>query len=147
MNGAIVIVLLLAGIALLPVWRGGTALYGPPGLLTDAPPGITAALMGKVTPADRVWNAQAWGSWLEFALPGVPVAVDSRIEVIPTAAWDDHIALSGGASDWQSILDRWQVTVVVASKTEQAALIPLMEASPAWAVLYKDADGVVFVRR
>ncbi len=147
LNGAIVIVLLLAGVILLPIWRGGTTLLGPAGLLADAPPGITVALVGKVGPSDRIWNAQAWGSWLEFATPGVPVAVDSRIEVIPTMAWDDHIALSGGASDWQAILDRWQVTVVVASKNEQAALIPLMEASPAWSVLYQDADGVVFVRR
>ena len=146
-NGAIVIVLALVGIVLLPGWRGGSALAGPPGLLTDAPPGITAALIGRVGPSDRIWNAQAWGSWLEFALPGVPIAVDSRIEVIPTAAWDDHIALSGGASDWQAILDRWKVTVVVASRTEQAALIPLIQASSAWTVIHADADGLVFGRR
>ena len=146
LNGAIVIVLLVAGVALLPSWRaGGSA--GPAGLLSDAPTGITTALAGKVGPSDRIWNAQRWGSWLEFALPGVPVAVDSRIEVIPTAAWDDHLALSSGAADWQAILDRWGVTVVVASREEQAALIPLLTASPAWTRAYQDADGVVFVKR
>lgn len=147
LNGAIVVVLALVGVILLPVWRGGNALQGPPGLLTDAPSGITTALLGRVGPADRVWNAQRWGSWLELALPGVPIAVDSRIEVIPTAAWDDHVALSDGAFDWQAILDRWQVTVVVASREEQAALIPLIQASPAWRQVYQDADGLVFVRR
>jgi len=54
---------------------------------------------------------------------------------------------AGGAPNWQSIFDRWSVTVVVASRTEQAALIPLIQASPAWTVLYQDADGVIFVRR
>jgi hypothetical protein len=147
LNGAIVVVLALVGVVLLPTWRGGSGLEGPAGLLTDAPAGISAALAGRVGPSDRIWNAQRWGSWLEFALPGVPIAVDSRIEVIPTAAWDDHIALSGGAADWQAILDRWKVTVVVASRDEQAALIPLITASPAWTVLYRDPDGVVFVRR
>jgi hypothetical protein len=147
LNGLIVIVLILVGIALLPIWRGGSALEGPAGLLTEAPQGITGALAGKVGPSDRIWSAQAWGSWLEFALPGVPIAVDSRIEVIPVSAWNDHLALSGGAPNWQSILDRWSVTVVVASRTEQAALIPLIQASPAWTVLYQDADGVIFVRR
>ena len=141
LNGAIVGVLVLVGVVLLPTWRGGT------GLLTDAPSGITAALASRVSPSDRIWNAQAWGSWLEFALPGVPVAVDSRIEVIPTTAWDDHIALSGGAAGWQAILDRWKVTVVAASRTEQAGLIPLIQASPAWSQVYQDADGIVFVRR
>jgi hypothetical protein len=147
LNGAIVVVLALVGVLLLPIWRGGTALQGPAGLLTDAPPGITAALIARVSPADRIWNAQAWGSWLEFALPGVPIAVDSRIEVIPAAAWVDHIALSSGASDWEAILDRWKVTVVVASHEEQAELIPLISASPAWTKVYSDADGLVFVRR
>ena len=137
----------MVGILLSCRLRGGSALLGPPGLLTDAPPGITAALMGKVGPSDRIWNAQAWGSWFEFALPGVPIAVDSRIEVIPVQAWNDHVALSGGTPEWQTILDRWMVTVVVASRTEQAGLIPLMEASPAWTVVYKDADGVIFARR
>lgn len=138
-NGLIVVVLALVGVLLLPTWR-------PDSLLTDAPAGITAALAARVGPADRVWAAQRWGSWLELALPGVPIAVDSRIEVIPTAAWDDHIALSEGSADWQAILDRWQVSVVVASKTEQAALIPLMKASPRWTILYQDADGLIFVR-
>ncbi len=146
LNGAIVIVLLLAGIALLPNWRtAGSA--GSASLLSDAPTGITAALAGRVGPSDRIWNAQRWGSWLEFALPGVPVAVDSRIEVIPDGAWDDHLALSAGNSDWQAILDRWKVTVVVASREEQAALIPLLQASAAWTQVYQDADGLVFVRR
>ena len=141
LNGAIVLVLVLAGVALLPTWRSGTS------LLTDAPSGISAALAGRVGPTDRIWNAQMWGSWLEFAVPGVPIAVDSRIEVIPGQAWDDHVALSGGSADWQAILDRWKVTVVVASRTEQAALIPLLRASTAWTVLHEDSDGVVFVRR
>jgi hypothetical protein len=145
-NGAIVIVLIALGFLLLLPLRGGSALMGPPGLLTDAPPGITAALVGKVGPRDRIWNAQAWGSWFEFALPGVPVAVDSRIEVIPPGAWADHLALSAGAPDWETILDRWQVTVVVARRTEQAGLIPLMQASPRWRISYEDAQGVVFVR-
>jgi hypothetical protein len=140
LNGAIVVVLALVGVLLLPFWRGNS-------LLTDAPTGITAALASRVGPTDRVWNAQAWGSWFELALPGVPIAVDSRIEVIPTAAWDDHLALSAGASDWEEILDRWKVTVVVASREEQAGLIPLIQASSAWTQVYQDADGLVFVRR
>jgi len=146
-NGAIVIVLAMVGVLLLLPLRGGSALMGPPGLLTDAPEGVTAALVGKVSSTDRIWNAQAWGSWFEFALPGVPVAVDSRIEVIPADAWADHVALSAGLSDWESILDRWEVSVVVASRTEQARLIPLMETSPRWIVLYEDIDGVIFGRR
>ncbi len=115
-------------------------------MLTDAPPGLTTAVLAEAQPDDRIWNAQRWGSWLEFAVPGAPVAVDSRIELIPADAWTDHLALSAGSSDWASILDRRGVTMVVASATEQHALIPLLRASAAWRQLAADADGAVFVR-
>ncbi len=140
--GAMVVVV----IVLLPTWRGGDPLYGPAGLLTDAPPGVTAAVEAVAGPADRIWNAQRWGSWLEFAVPSVPVAVDSRIELIPPDAWADHLALSSGAPDWATILDRRGVTIVVASATEQHALIDLMRASPDWRATFADQDGTVFVR-
>jgi hypothetical protein len=131
---------------LLPIWRGGSVLYGPPGLLSDAPRGITEAVQSVVQPADRIWNAQRWGSWLEFAVPGALVAVDSRIELIPEDAWADHLALSHGASDALAILDRRQATLVVASASEQAGLLPQLRSSAGWHLLYEDADGSVFVR-
>ena len=142
----IVVVLIVLAIAILPLWRGGEPRYGPTGLLTDAPRQITDSLLGAARAGDRIWNAQRWGSWLEFAVRQAPVAVDSRIELIPADAWDDHLALSGGASDWEAILDRRGVTIVVASATEQRGLIPLMRASTGWRVLADTEDGVVFVR-
>jgi hypothetical protein len=146
LNTAIALMLLVGVVALVPLWRGGDALYGPSGLLADAPGGITDAVRAVARPTDRIWNAQRWGSWLEFAVPAAPVAVDSRIELIPTDAWDDHLALSGGSSDWAAILGRRGVTIVVAAADEQKALIPLLRASPLWRVLDEDAAGAVFVR-
>jgi hypothetical protein len=143
----IVALLLVALVALLPVWRGGDRLYGPTGLVADAPRQITDAVLAVARPGDRIWNAQRWGSWLELAVPAATVAVDSRIELIPTDAWADHLALSGGAPDWSSILDRRGVTIVVASATEQEALIPLLRAAPAWTTAFDGPDGAVFVLR
>ena len=146
-NTAIVVALGLLAVLLLPTWRGGDTLYGPPGLLTDAPRGITTAVTSIARPTDRIWNAQRWGSWLEFALPGVPVAVDSRIELIPAEVWSDHLALSAGAPDWAAILDRRRITIVVAAASEQRALLPLLRASPTWRLVHEDTDGAVFARR
>ncbi len=142
----IVAVLALAVVALLPVWRAGDPRYGPAGLLTDAPRGITEAVLADSPAGARIWNAQRWGSWLELTDPGATVAVDSRIELIPGAAWDDHLVVSAGAAGWSDILDRWGVTVVVASLTEQRGLIPQLRASSGWRVAYEDDLGVVFMR-
>ena len=68
---SIVAVLVVVAVAILPIWRGGDPLYGPTGLLTDAPRWITDAVVSVARPEDRIWNAQRWGSWLEFAVPRV----------------------------------------------------------------------------
>ncbi len=146
LNTAIVAVLALAILALLPVWRGGDPRYGPSGLLADAPKGITDALLATVRPGDRIWSAQRWGSWLELTVPEATVAVDSRIELVPADAWTDHLALSGGSPDWASILERRGVTLVVASATEQAALIRVMRAGSLWRLRYEDGEGAIFER-
>ncbi len=146
-NGALVLVLTLAGFVLLPSWREGDPLYGPTGLLVDAPRGVTDALRAAATPTDRLFAAQSWGSWFELVLPGVPVFADSRIEVVPAAAWSDYLAISGAEAGWSDRLDRWKVTLVAASKADQPALIAALDGNPRWRRLHVDDEGAVFIRR
>lgn len=145
-NTAVAGAVCLAIVAALPTWRGGDARYGPAGLVTDAPRGVTNAVLTAARPGDKVWNAQRWGSWLELAVPDVTVAVDSRVELIPADAWADHVELSGGAANWADILDRRGVTMVVANVDEQRGLIPLMAAASDWRLVYRDSEGAIFIR-
>jgi len=145
-NGVLVLTLGLAIVLLLPTWRGGDALYGPPGLLVDAPRTVTDALLGRVTSADRLFNAQRWGSWFELAVPGVPVFVDSRIELFPSAVWDDYLAVSAAAPGWQDVLQRWDVTALAISADEQPALLEAIAREGAWELVASDADGALYLR-
>lgn len=145
-NGAVVLTLLGGIVLLLPTWRGGDPLYGPPGLLVDAPRGVTDALLARTTPADRVFNAQRWGSWLEFAVPEAPLFVDSRIELFSADVWADYLDISAGDAGWQASLDRWGVTVLALSRGEQAGLLEALEADAGWEAVHSDEDGAVYVR-
>ncbi len=119
-----------------------------PGMLMEAPAGITAALRTMVTPGEPVFNAQAWGSWLELALPGNPVAVDSRIELFSRDVWDRYARVSTAQPDWEQILEEWHVRIVVVNARQQPILLrQLLQGSPRWQQQYRDADGAVFVRR
>ena len=69
-NTVVAAALVLGCLVLLPVWRSSDPFGGPAGLLTDAPAGIARHLAAVARPVDRVWNAQAWGSWLELTAPG-----------------------------------------------------------------------------
>lgn len=146
LNAVIVTVLGIAIVALVPIWRGGDDRYGPSGLLADAPRGVTEGLLDVVRPGDRIWNAQRWGSWLELTVPEASVAVDSRIELIPSDAWTDHLAITAGGPDAVSILDRRGVTVVVASRSEQPGLVEALAHAPSWRSVYEGPDGAVFIR-
>jgi hypothetical protein len=134
--------IVLAGVALLPVWRPiDPGLQAPVGVVGNAPPGITAALRDTLRPDDRVFNPQPWGSWFEFALPAWPVAIDSRIEVFPVDVWDRYEGVLAGVDGWQGQLDAWRVTLAVIGPDDDPAADRLTGAG--WTELYRDADGAV----
>ncbi|MEO7231063.1 MAG: hypothetical protein ABIZ30_10790 [Candidatus Limnocylindrales bacterium] len=153
LNALVAGVLVVAGIALLPAWRPVDPDLGVPrGLLGQAPPGITAALRELATSADRVWNPQVWGSWLEFAVPKPMYAFDSRIEVIPAEVWSDASVVAAAGSGWDQILERGGATIVITDDPETSPLaaalatVPLGPAASAWHRVYADSEGSIWVR-
>jgi hypothetical protein len=147
LNAAIVGLLTLGIVAMLIPWLPYTGRSMPTERqLVFAPVGITGELHRILTPGQVLFNAQIWGSWLEFEFPGNPVIVDSRIEVVPTSVWSNYDAVSRGSEGWQAILDSWHVDVAVLARDQQPYLIPRMKADPGWRLVYEDAEGLIFRR-
>ena len=143
-NAAIVIALAAIGIALLPAWRPidpGTR--APAGLLTDAPPGLTAALREIVRPGDRILDAQAWGSWLEYTFPDATVAVDSRVEFFPPQVWRDYESVLFGREDAPAVLSRWRANLAALEPTQSETRAGLERLG--WRVTYSGEDGVLLI--
>jgi hypothetical protein len=146
-NLAIAVALVVAAVALLPVWRPvDPGLGAPAGVVGSAPSGITATVRTIATPQDRLLNPQPWGSWFEFALPRLPVAIDSRIELFPRSVWDDYEIVSSAGAGWLGILDRWGVTMIATAREGDGRLAAALSANPGWRQVYTDADGLLFVR-
>lgn len=143
-NAALAGGLVLAGIAFLPAWRPidpGT--LAPTGVVANAPSGITGALRDLARPGDRLLNPQVWGSWFEFALPDLPVAIDSRIEFFPAATWDAYDATRRTDSQGQLQLRQWKVTIAVVSADERPLLDRLTRLG--WRTVHDDDDGWIAV--
>jgi hypothetical protein len=141
------IVLVLGGLVVLlqPAWRASPTFAGPDGSLTDAPAGLAAAMRASASPADRAVVPQRWASWFEWAAPGVPVMVDSRIEVEPASAWADYLTISTGGPGALETLARTRASLVVVDRREQGALLRTLEApGSGWRVVADDADGALF---
>ena len=147
LNAAIVGVLALTIIVVLMPWTRYTGRAMPDdGRLAYAPVGITRELHGILRPGELVFNAQPWGSWLEFEFPRNLVLVDSLVEVVPQSVWWKYYAVSAGVEGWQATLDSWQIDVAVLARDQQGPLIPRMRADPGWRLVYEDAEGLIFRR-
>jgi hypothetical protein len=147
LNAAIVGLLALTLIGSMIRWAPLTGPAMPTGgRLAFAPVGITRELQRTLGPGEVVFNAQKWGSWLEFAFPRSPVIVDSLVEVIPPSAWWKYYAVSSGVEGWQATLDAWDVDVAVLARDQQEQLIPKVRADPGWRLVYEDAEGLIFRR-
>jgi hypothetical protein len=88
---------------------------------------------------------QRWASWFEWAAPGVPVIVDSRIEVVPPTAWADYLVIAAGGPGTLETLARIGASVVVVDRRDQAALLRTLQASDSgWRAIAEDEDGALF---
>jgi hypothetical protein len=145
LNLGIVLVLVALIVLLQPAWRPSPILAGPDGLLTDAPAGLAAAMRDTSSPADRAVVPQRWASWFEWAAPGVPVMVDSRIEVVPASAWADYLVIAAGGPGTLQALARNRASLVVVDRRGQDALMRTLEGSDAsWLIVAQDGDGAMF---
>lgn len=113
-------------------------------LAAPAPAGVTATLRDLAMPGDRVLNPQTWGSWFEYAVPKVLVAVDSRIEFYREDVWHSYETVLDGRDGWQDQLNEWDVRFVVT--TARDARLRDRLAAAGWRELYRDGDGAVYAR-
>jgi len=144
LNVVVAAAIVLVGIVLLPVWRPiDPDLGAPQEVVGNAPPGITAELRKVALPGDRLFNPQPWGSWFEFDLPALPIAIDSRIELFPAAVWDVYQNIVDGGDGWQAQLAEWDPSIVVVAFRDPGFGTRL--ASAGWRSVYSDTDGSVFV--
>lgn len=126
LNAWLMAVLVLAGVVLLPPLRDVGPAGVPGGTLSAAPQGIAAKLRelvdaGAIVPGAHAWNPQLWGSWLEYAVPDLAYAVDSRIELFPVDLWTDVHTAANANGEWLSIFDEYDVDVIITdwNATEQ----------------------------
>jgi len=133
-------------VSLVALPSGRTALPGslvPAEGVSPAPAALTASLRDLAGPGDRVLNPQSWGSWFEYAVPDVLVAVDSRIELFRPEVWATYESIIAGRDGWQRALADWRVTHVVVEADATGFKERLVTAG--WDVVHDDADGALLV--
>ena len=92
-------------------------------------------------PEGRLFNEYAWGGYLIWALPEYPVFVDGRTDLYGDEIIGDWSEVISGGGDWQAILERWQVGLVLVAPGQ-----PLEREldREGWKDLYRDKTAVIY---
>jgi hypothetical protein len=77
--------------------------------------------------------------------PQQRVFIDDRYDMYPTGLIHEFFDVASGAPDWQRVLDRHHVDVVVWKR--HRALTAELDQSPKWQRVHTDASDAVWVRR
>jgi hypothetical protein len=143
--------LLVAVLASVPLigavrWLPYASSEPPASLLVHDPVLLTAELRSLLRPGEPFANSQSWGSWFELALPGHPVFVDSRFEVVPPEAVRASITIGEAEPGWEDELDSLPVRILAVDRETEQPLVDALPSNAAWREVYSDDDGLVYVR-
>jgi hypothetical protein len=146
-RGLVVAAASVAVLALAAGVRAGTDdVTGAPARLADDAPQVLVGATRRALPAgSRLLVFQPFASWFEFALPGYPVMVDSRIELFPDDVWRDYDTVIVAGAGWQEIPRSWRISAIVLPP--RAVLADALRDDPAWRPVADVEAGSVFVRR
>jgi len=93
-----------------------------------------------------LWNDYAFGSYLAFALPSRPTWLDSRFFVYPPEQMEEYQQISHGSPEWELLLRREGVNLLLLSTASQTKLIENVKSSHQWCEQYGDKYAVIFSR-
>jgi len=87
-----------------------------------------------------------FSSYLTFALPARLVWIDNRFNAYPPEHWGKYQTISSAKPQWDNLIDKDKVNLLMLSQTSQPSLIQAVEESNKWCEQYRDKTTVIFLR-
>lgn len=100
-------------------------------------------------PSAQVFARFEWGEYLAWAGHShSKIFMDGRIEIYPDSVWNDYASITRGDPDWEKILDRWRVDVLLldADFHRKSGLLSRVESSSQWQLRYQSGNALVWQR-
>lgn len=123
-----------------------TSISLPPYAYAATTPTRAAEVVCQLRPDTRLFNNQAYGSYLAWTCPTMPTFIDTRVELYPTAQWRDYLRIGNALHDWNARLREYGINTLFVQKESESELIAAAKASGQWTTLYEDDYAVVMQR-
>jgi len=150
LNRLLVTIMLLLCVASLPWFRPYIPIPGTsPRFVTPETPEKAVDYLCALSQERplRVYQTEAVGSYLIWACPAIPVFIDTRIELYPPDQWQDHISIGNARYNWEELLVKYGMNVLLLQTDLHKELVAAATASPNWQRTYEDKLFVVFQKR
>ena len=138
-NAAVMVAMLIAGISI-----HGRRAARFPSVEEGTFPVKALPYLASFKPVGRVFNDYNWGGYLEWHARGLPIFVDSRVDIFErSGAFADYLNAIQ-LKDSFAILDKYQIRYVLFR--QDTPLVYLLRHSPAWKIDYEDTTTILMER-
>lgn len=145
-NRVLGVLLLLFPLALLPGLRASWWQQAPPVYSATTPVEAVEWLKANPQYADYLWSDFTYSTYLTSTLPERKLFMTNRFEDFPPEQFSDNKHIAKADYDWQSLLEQYNVNLLMPSLENQPDLIAAASASPVWKEVYRDKQTVIFAR-
>lgn len=117
----------------------------PSGKYTSNTP-IKATLWLKSHPeiSGNLWADLAMSVYMIYAIPERPVWIDTRTNLYSLEQWNDYLAIANAMSNWETLLTRDDIKLLLLDSEKQPRLIQVLKDSPHWHSPYQDEHSIIY---
>lgn len=94
--------------------------------------------------AGRVFNQMAWGGYLLYERPDIPVFIDGQTDFYGEELSREYLTVLEARPGWREVLERHRIEWTLTYKEEP--INQLLELDPGWGQIYTDSTAVSFRR-
>jgi len=144
LNLIIGILLILIPVVTLPGIRGLWWKVGRP-VYSKSPP-IEAVEWLQKNPQlpGEIWSDFDSSTYLTYALPERKLFMTNRMDDFPVEQYEEYLSIFHGRYNWESILDKYNINLLLFNFSEQPIFMDAITASPLWKEIYRDERFVIY---
>jgi len=146
LNVVIGVCFLIFPLTLLPGIRNHWWQQSPPEFDKTIPVEATIWLKENSQLPNNLWSDFDYTTYLTYELPQRKMFMSNRIEDFSIDLIEEYFQIAQAKYNWQSLLDKYDINMVMPSIQQQPALIKALSSSPDWREIYRDQQAVIFLR-
>jgi hypothetical protein len=146
LNLVIGVCCLIFPLTLLPSIRNHWLRQSPPVFEDTVPLEATIWLKENPQLPDNLWSDFDFTSYFSYELPQRKMFMSNRIEDLSIDLIEDNYQIDQATYNWQSLLEKYNINLVIPSIQQQPDLIKALSSSPNWREIYRDQQALIFLR-